>query len=101
MFAQGYRELGKQLSNILFHCLTVDLSSKVEDNGYLRLWRASVEMDATPKAVLHRVLMEQHLWDPSLRQSKILEVLDDDTDIYHYTTESMSPLPLRDHVILR
>ncbi|XP_077183263.1 rho GTPase-activating protein 7-like isoform X2 [Paroedura picta] len=74
---------------------------KVEDNCCLRLWRASVEIDATPKAVLHRVLMEQHLWDPSLQQSKILEVLDDDTDIYHYTTESMSPLPLRDHVVLR
>ncbi|XP_015262796.1 PREDICTED: rho GTPase-activating protein 7-like [Gekko japonicus] len=74
---------------------------KVEDNCYLRLWRASVEIDATPKAVLHRVLMEQHLWDPRLQQSKILEVLDDDTDIYHYTTESMSPLPGRDHVILR
>ncbi|XP_060096596.1 rho GTPase-activating protein 7-like isoform X2 [Heteronotia binoei] len=74
---------------------------KVDDNCYLRLWRASVEMYATPKAVLHRVLMEQHLWDPSLQQSKILEVLDDDTNIYHYTTESMSPLPPRDHVILR
>ncbi|XP_077183265.1 rho GTPase-activating protein 7-like isoform X4 [Paroedura picta] len=82
-------------------CLTGSLSSKVEDNCCLRLWRASVEIDATPKAVLHRVLMEQHLWDPSLQQSKILEVLDDDTDIYHYTTESMSPLPLRDHVVLR
>ncbi|XP_054833153.1 rho GTPase-activating protein 7-like isoform X2 [Eublepharis macularius] len=74
---------------------------KVEDNYCLRLWRASVEIDAAPKAVLHRVLMEQQLWDPNLQQSKILEVLDDDTDIYHYTTESMSPLPPRDHVILR
>ncbi|KAJ6668026.1 hypothetical protein lerEdw1_016347 [Lerista edwardsae] len=74
---------------------------KVDDNYHVRLWKTSVEIDAVPKVVLHRVLMEQHLWDPSLQQSKILEILDDETDIYHYTTESMSPLPPREYVVLR
>lgn len=73
----------------------------MDDNYPIRLWKASVEIDAVPKVVLHRVLMEQHLWDPSLRQSKILEILDDETDIYHYSTESMAPLPPREYVILR
>ncbi|XP_053145830.1 rho GTPase-activating protein 7-like isoform X2 [Hemicordylus capensis] len=74
---------------------------KVDDNYHVRLWKASVEIDAVPKVVLHRVLMEQHLWEPSLQQAKVLEILDDETDIYHYTTESMSPLPPRDYVVLR
>lgn len=78
-----------------------NLFFKVDDNYHVRLWKASVEIDAAPKAVLHRVLMEQHLWDPSLQQSKVLEILDDETDVYHYTTESMSPLPPREYVVLR
>ncbi|XP_062976633.1 rho GTPase-activating protein 7-like [Elgaria multicarinata webbii] len=74
---------------------------KVDDNYHVRLWKASVEIDAIPKVVLYRVLMEQHLWEPRLQQKKILENLDDETDIYHYTTESMPPLPPREYVILR
>ncbi|XP_061472780.1 rho GTPase-activating protein 7-like isoform X2 [Rhineura floridana] len=74
---------------------------KVDDNYPIRLWKASVEIDAAPKVVLYRVLTEQYLWDPSLQQTKVLEILDDETDIYHYTTESMSPLPPREYVVLR
>ncbi|KAJ7316268.1 hypothetical protein JRQ81_002430 [Phrynocephalus forsythii] len=74
---------------------------KVDDNYCVRFWKASVEIDAAPKVVLHRILMEQHMWDPSLQETKILEIFDDETDVYHYTTESMSPLPPRDYVVLR
>ncbi|XP_042305810.1 rho GTPase-activating protein 7-like isoform X3 [Sceloporus undulatus] len=74
---------------------------KVDDNYHIRLWKASVEIDAAPKVVLYRILMEHHLWDPNLQQTKILEIVDDETDIYHYTTESMSPLPPREYVVLR
>uniref|UniRef100_A0ABM5FLS7 Rho GTPase-activating protein 7-like isoform X1 n=2 Tax=Pogona vitticeps TaxID=103695 RepID=A0ABM5FLS7_9SAUR len=74
---------------------------KVDDDFCVRLWKASVEIDAAPKVVLHRILMEQHMWDPNLQETKILEIFDDETDVYHYTTESMSPLPPRDYVVLR
>ncbi|XP_074865935.1 rho GTPase-activating protein 7-like isoform X2 [Carettochelys insculpta] len=76
-------------------------NKKVEDNYHVRLWKASTEIDATPKVILQRILTEQHLWDSSLQQAKILETWDDETDVYHYTTESMSPLLPRDYVVLR
>ncbi|XP_067422726.1 rho GTPase-activating protein 7-like isoform X2 [Emydura macquarii macquarii] len=76
-------------------------NKKVEDNYHVRLWKASTEIDAVPKVILQRILTEQHLWDPSLQQAKIVETWDDETDIYHYTTESMSPLLPREYVVLR
>uniref|UniRef100_A0A8C0ISL2 Rho GTPase-activating protein 7 n=1 Tax=Chelonoidis abingdonii TaxID=106734 RepID=A0A8C0ISL2_CHEAB len=76
-------------------------NKKVEDNYHVRLWKASTEINAAPKVILQRILTEQHLWDPSLQQAKILETWDDETDVYHYTTESMSPLLPRDYVVLR
>ncbi|XP_077680511.1 rho GTPase-activating protein 7-like [Eretmochelys imbricata] len=74
---------------------------QVEDNYHVRLWKASTEIDATSKVILQRILTEQHLWDPSLQQAKILETWDDETDVYHYTRESMSPLLPREYVVLR
>ncbi|KAM8973066.1 rho GTPase-activating protein 7-like [Pelodytes ibericus] len=81
----------------------VDLAhKKVESNDYpLRLWKVSVEIEATPQMVLQHILREQHTWDPNLQQSKIIETLDEDTEIYHYTTESMSSLPAKEYVVLR
>ncbi|XP_060620992.2 rho GTPase-activating protein 7-like isoform X1 [Anolis sagrei] len=74
---------------------------KVDDDNHIRLWKASVEINAAPKVVLYRILMEHHLWEPNLQQTKILEILDDETDIYHYSTENMFPLPPREYVVLR
>uniref|UniRef100_A0A8C8RFY9 Rho GTPase-activating protein 7 n=1 Tax=Pelusios castaneus TaxID=367368 RepID=A0A8C8RFY9_9SAUR len=76
-------------------------SKKVDDDCQIRLWKVSTEIDAAPKVILQRILTEQHVWDPSLQQAKILETWDEETDVYHYTTESMSPLLPRDYVILR
>lgn len=73
----------------------------MDDNYHIRLWKTSVEMDAVPKVVLHRILMEQYLWDPNLQQTNILEILDDETDIYQYTAANMSPLLSREYVVLR
>lgn len=73
----------------------------MDDDYHIRLWKTSVEIDAVPKVILHRILMEQHLWDPNLQQTNILEILDDETDIYQYTAANMSPLPSREYVVLR
>ncbi|XP_075458001.1 rho GTPase-activating protein 7-like isoform X2 [Ascaphus truei] len=75
---------------------------KVESNEYpVRVWKSSTEIEATPQVVLQHILREQYTWDPNLQQSKIIETLDEDTEIYHYSIESMSPLPPKEYVVLR
>ncbi|XP_048797095.1 rho GTPase-activating protein 7 isoform X3 [Lagopus muta] len=67
----------------------------------LRLWKTTIEIAATPEEVLNRLLKEQHLWDEDLIDSKVIEPLDSQTDIYQYVQNSMAPHPARDFVILR
>ncbi|XP_065593074.1 rho GTPase-activating protein 7 isoform X1 [Cyrtonyx montezumae] len=67
----------------------------------LRLWKTTIEITATPEEVLNRLLKEQHLWDEDLIDSKVIEPLDSQTDIYQYVQNSMAPHPARDFVILR
>ncbi|XP_008271760.2 stAR-related lipid transfer protein 13 isoform X3 [Oryctolagus cuniculus] len=74
---------------------------KVGDGNPLRLWKASVEVEAPPSVVLHRVLRERHLWDEDFVQWKVVETLDRQTEIYQYVVNSMAPHPSRDFVVLR
>lgn len=67
----------------------------------LRLWKTTIEIAATPEEVLNRLLKEQHLWDEDLIDSKVIEPLDSQTDIYQYVQNSMAPHPARDFVVLR
>ncbi|KAM6447536.1 stAR-related lipid transfer protein 13 isoform 2-T2 [Liasis olivaceus] len=79
-----------------------DLSyKKVGDGNPLRLWKASVEVEAPPSVVLNRVLRERHLWDEDFLQWKIIETLDKQTEIYQYVLNSMAPHPTRDFLVLR
>ncbi|XP_071425311.1 stAR-related lipid transfer protein 8 isoform X2 [Pithys albifrons albifrons] len=82
--------------------LNTELScKKVGDGNPLRLWKVSTDVEAPPAAVLHRVLRERHLWDEDLLQSKVVEALDKDMEVYHYVTDSMAPHPRRDCMVLR
>ncbi|MGH0154332.1 UNVERIFIED_CONTAM: hypothetical protein FKN15_026894 [Acipenser sinensis] len=74
---------------------------KVCDGSPLRLWKATVEVPAAPEDVLNRVLREQYRWDDDLLDSKVIESLDNQTEIYQYILTSMAPHPTRDHVVLR
>ncbi|XP_056183509.1 stAR-related lipid transfer protein 13 isoform X1 [Falco biarmicus] len=74
---------------------------KVGDGNPLRLWKASVEVEAPPSVVLNRVLRERHLWDEDFLQWKVVESLDKQTEVYQYVLNSMAPHPVRDFVILR
>lgn len=74
---------------------------KVGDGNPLKLWKASVEVEAPPSVVLNRVLRERHLWDEDFLQWKIVETLDRQTEIYQYVLNSMAPHPSRDFVVLR
>ncbi|XP_068013699.1 stAR-related lipid transfer protein 8 isoform X1 [Melanerpes formicivorus] len=82
--------------------LNTELSCKKVGDGHpLRLWKVSTDIEAPPATVLHRVLRERHLWDEDLLQSKVVEALDKNMEVYHYVTDSMAPHPRRDCVVLR
>ncbi|XP_006879647.1 PREDICTED: stAR-related lipid transfer protein 13 [Elephantulus edwardii] len=74
---------------------------KVGDGHPLKLWKASVEVEAPPCVVLNRVLRERHVWDEDFMQWKVLEALDKHTEVYQYMLTSMAPHPPRDFVVLR
>ncbi|XP_050803276.1 rho GTPase-activating protein 7 isoform X3 [Gopherus flavomarginatus] len=74
---------------------------KVCEGPPLRLWKATIEVPAVPEEVLNRLLKEQHLWDEDLLDSKVIETLDSQTDVYQWVQNSMAPHPARDYVILR
>ncbi|XP_077042113.1 stAR-related lipid transfer protein 8 isoform X4 [Agelaius phoeniceus] len=82
--------------------LNTELScKKVGDGNPLRLWKVSTDVEAPPATVLHRLLRERHLWDEDLLQSRVVEALDKDMEVYHYVTDSMAPHPRRDCMVLR
>uniref|UniRef100_A0A8C1CUS9 StAR related lipid transfer domain containing 8 n=1 Tax=Cyprinus carpio carpio TaxID=630221 RepID=A0A8C1CUS9_CYPCA len=74
---------------------------KVGDGHPMRLWRVSVEIEAPPTVVLQRVLRERHLWDEDLLHSRVIETLENNTEVFHYITDSMAPHPRRNFIVLR
>ncbi|XP_022071652.1 rho GTPase-activating protein 7 isoform X1 [Acanthochromis polyacanthus] len=74
---------------------------KVHDGFPLRLWKVTVEIPAGPEEVLTRVLREQGHWDEDLLESRVVETLDERTEVYQYVRNTMAPHPTRDHLVLR
>ncbi|CAJ1052263.1 rho GTPase-activating protein 7 isoform X1 [Xyrichtys novacula] len=74
---------------------------KVHDGFPLRLWKVTVELPASPEEVLNRVLREQGHWDEDLLESRVVETLDERTEVYQYVRNTMAPHPTRDHLVLR
>lgn len=74
---------------------------QVGDGHPMRLWRVSVEIEAPPTVVLQRVLRERHLWDEDLLHSRVIETLENNTEVFHYITDSMAPHPRRNFIVLR
>uniref|UniRef100_A0A4W3GKZ8 Si:dkeyp-23e4.3 n=1 Tax=Callorhinchus milii TaxID=7868 RepID=A0A4W3GKZ8_CALMI len=74
---------------------------KVDDGHPLRLWKVGVEVDVPAEEILKHLLKEHHLWEKDLLQSKTIETLDDETEIYHYAIGSTAPHPAREYVVLR
>ncbi|KAJ8410944.1 hypothetical protein AAFF_G00179790 [Aldrovandia affinis] len=74
---------------------------KVHDGSPLRLWKVTVEVPASPEEVLTRVLRERDRWDEALLEARVVETMDDRTEVYQYLQSSMAPHPARDHVVLR
>ncbi|XP_061536557.1 rho GTPase-activating protein 7 isoform X2 [Phycodurus eques] len=74
---------------------------KVHDGFPLRLWKVTVEVPAAPDEVLTRLLREQVRWDEDLYESRVVESLDERTEVYQYVRNTMAPHPMRDHLVLR
>lgn len=74
---------------------------QVHDRFPLRLWKVTVDVPATPEEVLTRILREQGHWDEDLLESRLVERLDERTEVYQYVRNSMAPHPTRDHLVLR
>ncbi|KAM5279096.1 LOW QUALITY PROTEIN: stAR-related lipid transfer protein 13 [Hipposideros larvatus] len=102
---QGLQKEAKEKFKGWVTCSSTDNTDlafkKVGDGNPLKLWKASVEVEAPPSIVLNRVLRERHLWDEDFVQWKVVESLDKQTEIYQYVLNSMAPHPSRDFVVLR
>ncbi|XP_062958334.1 stAR-related lipid transfer protein 13 isoform X2 [Cynocephalus volans] len=102
---QGLQKEAKEKFKGWVMCSSTDNTElafkKVGDGNPLKLWKASVEVEAPPSVVLNRVLRERHLWDEDFVQWKVVETLDRQTEIYQYVLNSMAPHPSRDFVVLR
>ncbi|OWF48936.1 uncharacterized protein LOC110452430 isoform X2 [Mizuhopecten yessoensis] len=81
---------------------SVDVSyKKVADGHPLRLWKVQVEVDAPPDVVLDKLKNERQQWDEDLLKWRCIEKLDQQTDVFQYSRNSMPPHPSRDFVVLR
>ncbi|KAK2501305.1 hypothetical protein MC885_004778, partial [Smutsia gigantea] len=102
---QGLQKEAKEKFKAWVTCSSTDNTElafkKVGDGNPLKLWKASVEVEAPPSVVLNRVLRERHLWDEDFVQWKVVETLDKQTEVYQYVLNSMAPHPSRDFVVLR
>lgn len=71
---------------------------KVGDGHPLRLWRCNTEVDATPAQVLQFIFKERHQWDPFLLKCRVIEQLDEHSEIFQYACGTHS---ITDYCILR
>lgn len=92
---------GRSVWSLVISSAPAHVFAKVGDGNPLKLWKASVEVEAPPSVVLNRVLRERHLWDEDFVQWKVVETLDRQTEVYQYVLNSMAPHPSRDFVVLR
>ncbi|XP_055304722.1 uncharacterized protein LOC129569659 isoform X4 [Sitodiplosis mosellana] len=59
---------------------------KVGDGHPLRLWRCTTDIEATPMEILHFIFKERRQWDTYLMKCRIVEQLDDHSEIFQYAT---------------
>ena len=74
---------------------------KVGDGHPLRLWKCGVEVAAPPVDVVERLLRERHLWDDDMIKWRVVQRLDNETEVFQYVVNVMVPHPARDFCELR
>jgi len=83
--------------------LNISIAYKVlEDEDFpLRLWKASIDLEASVESVLTKLLRGRVHWDEDLVESRVLEVLESQTEVFQYVVHVMAPQPSREFVELR
>ena len=83
------REKSRGWMSVNSYDALIELSyRKVGDGHPLKLWKCVTEIDANPIAVLNRITKERHLWDKQLLKMRIIEELDDNSDVFQYASSS-------------
>lgn len=59
---------------------------KVGDGHPLRLWRCVTEIEAMPTEILQYILKERRHWDEYLMKCRVVQPLDDHSEIFQYAT---------------
>ncbi|XP_055680251.1 uncharacterized protein LOC129788248 isoform X2 [Lutzomyia longipalpis] len=77
----------------------VDIAyKKIGDGHPLRLWKCTVEVEAPPTEVLHHIVKERHLWDTDLLKWRVIEQLDEKSEIFQYVCGGQS---ITDYCVVR
>lgn len=71
---------------------------KVGDGHPLRLWKSCVEVEAPPAEVCQYIIKERQLWDPYFCKSRVIEPLDEKSEIFQYVSGGQV---LSDYCVLR
>ena len=72
-----------------------------DDDGHLKLWKLSIELDMPAEDVFKKLLKNRSHWDENLIDSRVVETLNDQTDVIQYVLYFMAPQPSRDFCELR
>lgn len=59
---------------------------KVGDGHPLRLWRCTTDIEATPLEIMQFIFKERRQWDTYLMKCRIVEQLDEHSEIFQYAT---------------
>ena len=56
-----------------------------------RVWRCAVDMSPATVDVLTTLVRERHAWDATVKRWRVVERLDDCTDLFHYVISAPPP----------
>lgn len=74
----------------------------IEDEySALRLWKLSIEIDASSVDIRNKILKGRSQWDEDLNESRVVEQLTSNADVFQYVMHFMAPQPSRDFCELR
>jgi len=81
----------------------VKVSFKIlEDDDFpLRLWKLSIDLNASASSILTKLLRARAHWDEDLLESRVVQVLGAQVEIFQYAVHCMAPQPSRDFCELR
>jgi deleted in liver cancer protein len=70
-------------------------------NHPLKLWKASIEIDASPDDIRQTILNSQMKWRNNILEGEVINKINSQTDVLKYVINSMEPLPKREFYELR